>query len=95
VVTRSRAGSPGGRFPGHARDRITAAADDELSVGPRRHLALGTRWQYDGIAGPEQQLPGVDRDPGFPLDQMPDLLGVKDMRRVLLASGKPSRAQGV
>ena len=73
------------RFPGHARDGVTAAADHELSVGPRSHLALGTRPQYDGIAGPEHQLPGVDRDPNFSLGQMPDLLSVKDMRRALLA----------
>jgi hypothetical protein len=78
-------GPPRGRFSRHAHDRVTTAADDELSVGPRRHLALGARWQYDGIAGPEHQLPGVDRDLGFPLEKMPDLLGVKDMQRALLA----------
>jgi hypothetical protein len=66
-------------------DRVTAAADHELRVGPRGHLALGASRQHGGVARTEHQLPGVYPDLGFSLDQMPDLLGVKDVRRALLA----------
>jgi hypothetical protein len=42
-------------------------------------------WQNDGIAGTEHQPLAAGHDLGLPRKQVPDLLGVEDVRRALLA----------